>query len=250
MYTLTIVSSFEYKKMGKAMKAYGFVFARGGSKGVPHKNTRLLCGKPLIAYAITAGLASGCIDKMIVSTDSKEIAEVAQKYGAEVPFLRPAELATDSSPEWLSWQHAVRFLQNRGDVFDMFISLPSTVPLRKVEDIQRCISVFKEGECDIVISCTEAGHSPYFNMIKMDDNGYASIVNTNNGKTFFRRQDAPSVYDMTATAYVTTPSFILNNTKIWDGRVKAVMVDRISGIDIDEPIDFELAEYFMNKRKE
>ena len=84
------------------MITYGFIFARGGSKGVPHKNIRLLCGKPLIAYAITAGLASGCIDKMIVSTDSKEIAEIAQKYGAEVPFLRPAELATDCSPEWLS----------------------------------------------------------------------------------------------------------------------------------------------------
>lgn len=215
------------------MKTYGFVFARGGSKGVPHKNIRPLCGKPLIAYAIEGGLSSGCVEKMIVSTDSEDIAKVAQQYGAEVPFLRPAELAADDSPEWLAWQHAVRFLQDRGDNFDTFISLPSTVPLRKVEDIQRCVSAFKGGGCDIVVSCTEAGHSPYFN--------------TNNGNLFSRRQDAPIVYNMTATAYVTTPSFILNKTGIWDGHVKAVMVDRVSGIDIDEPIDFELAEYFMNK---
>ena len=230
------------------MKIYGFVFARGGSKGVPHKNIRPLCGKPLIAYAIEAGLASGCVEKMIVSTDNEAIAKVAQEYGAEVPFLRPAELAADNSPEWLAWQHAVRFLQERGDNFDTFISLPSTVPLRKVEDIQRCVSVFRKGECDIVVSCTEASHSPYFNMIKIDDKGYASIVNTNNGTSFFRRQDAPPVYDMTATAYVTTPTFILEKSRMWDGRVRAVMVDRVSGIDIDEPIDFELAEYFMNKR--
>ena len=85
-------------------------------------------------------------------------------------------------------------------------------------------------------------------MIKIDDKGYASIVNTNNVTPFFRRQDAPTVYDMTATAYVTTPTFILEKSRMWDGRVRAVMVDRVSGIDIDEPIDFELAEYFMNKR--
>ena len=85
------------------MKIYGFVFARGGSKGVPHKNIRPLCGKPLIAYAIEAGLASGCVEKMIVSTDNEAIAKVAQEYGAEVPFLRPAELAADNSPEWLAF---------------------------------------------------------------------------------------------------------------------------------------------------
>lgn len=229
------------------MKTYGFVFARGGSKGVPRKNIRLLCGKPLVAYAIEAGLASGCVEKMIVSTDDEAIARVAQEYGAEVPFLRPAELAADKAPEWLAWRHAVRFLQDRGDDFDTFLSLPSTVPLRKLEDIQRCVALFKKGECDIVVSCTEASHSPYFNMIKMDDEGFASIVNRNSEAPFFRRQDAPAVYDMTATAYVTTPAFILEKNSIWDGRVKAVIVDRISGIDIDEPVDFELAEYFMKK---
>lgn len=229
------------------MKIYGFVFARGGSKGVPHKNIRLLCGKPLISYAITAGLKSGCIDKMIVSTDSDEIAKTAQEYGAEVPFLRPKELAADNSPEWLAWQHAIHQLQERGDDFDIFISLPSTVPLRKIEDIRKGISMFKKEECDILISCTEADHSPFFNMIKLDDSGYARIVNSDNNKTYFRRQDAPTVYNMTAAFYITTPQFILNNTRIWDGRVKALKVDRISGIDIDEQADFDLAEYFMKK---
>ena len=89
------------------MKIYGFVFARGGSKGVPHKNIRPLCGKPLIAYAIEAGLASGCVEKMIVSTDNEAIAKVAQEYGAEVPFLRPAELAADNSPECLATRRSL-----------------------------------------------------------------------------------------------------------------------------------------------
>src|SRR5687767_5970077 len=88
----------------------GFIFARGGSKGIPRKNIRLLGGKPLIAYSIEAARASRFIERVIVSTDDPEIAKVAQQYGAEIPFIRPAELAQDNSPEWLAWQHAVRSL--------------------------------------------------------------------------------------------------------------------------------------------
>lgn len=234
------------------MKTYGFVFARGGSKGLPGKNIRPICGKPLIAWAIEAGLSCGRIDKMIVSTDSTEIANIARRYGAEVPFLRPAELASDHAAEVLSWRHAVRYLQEHGDHFDVFVSLPATAPLRKVEDIDRCMDAFLEGCCDLAVVCTEPHRSPYFNMITLDDKGNASIAVKNKDKLYPRRQDAPPVYDLTTVCYVTSPKFILSEKNAWynEGRVKAVMTDKISAIDIDDLMDFEIAEYFLKKRLE
>lgn len=232
------------------MKTYGFIFARGGSKGIPHKNIRNFCGKPLIAYAIEAGLQSGCVDRLFVSTDSEEIAEVAVRYGAEVPFLRPAELASDHAPERLAWQHAIRFLQERGENFHTFLSLPATTPLRTPADIVQCIEVFRQGDCDLVITCTEASCSPYFNMVTRDEQGYAKLVNSMGAAAPYRRQDAPEVYEMTAVAYVSTPEHILATTSIWEGRVKAVQIDRVNAIDIDDSMDWEIAQMFMSRRKE
>ena len=232
------------------MKTYGFIFARGGSKGIPHKNIRPLCGKPLIAYAIEAGLESGCVEKMIVSTDSEEIADTARRYGGEVPFIRPAELASDHASEWLAGQHAIRFLQERGDDFQVFLSLPATAPLRTPEDIRRCVSLFQKGDCDMVVTCTEARRSPYFNMLVMDERGDAKLACTADNAAPIRRQDAPAVYDMTTVAYVSSPSHILSSCSLWSGRVKAVTVDKINAIDIDDPMDWDIAELFMSKRME
>ena len=110
------------------MKVLGFVFARGGSKGVPGKNIKSLAGKPLITYSIEAGLESVLIDRVIVSTDDKEIKNYAILAGAEVPFIRPAQLASDDSPEWLSWQHAISEIRKRDGDFDVFVSIPATSP--------------------------------------------------------------------------------------------------------------------------
>lgn len=232
------------------MKTYGFIFARGGSKGVPRKNIRMLCGKPLIAYAIESGIQNKYVDHLIVSTDSEEIAEVARYYGAEVPFIRPAELASDNASEWLAWQHAIRYLQKRGDDFQIFLALPATAPLRTQDDISRCITTFQEGDCDIVITCTPASRSPYFNMITLDNNFYANLVNKKKEGIPFRRQDAPAVYDMTTVAYVSSPEYILNSSNLWEGRVKAVIIDKANSIDIDDTIDWEIAELFMSQRTE
>ncbi len=235
------------------MKTYGFVFARGGSKGLPGKNIRPLCGKPLIAWAIEAGLSSGRIDKMLVSTDSEEIAETARRYGAEVPFLRPAELASDHAAEVMAWRHAVHFLHEQGDDFDIFISLPATAPMRTKDDINRCLDLYRQSGCDMVVTCTEAHRSPYFNMLVIDGSGYARLAAmSEEGKTPVRRQDAPPVYDMATVAYVTSPGFIMSGKNVWqgEGTVKAVIVDRLNAIDIDERMDFEIAEFFMKKRLE
>ncbi len=232
------------------MKACGFVFARSGSRGVPGKNIRPLCGKPLIAYAVESGLASGCVERMVVSTDSPEIAAIAVSYGAEAPFLRPAELAGDTSAEILAWKHAIRFLRELGDDFDVFVSLPATAPLRTPDDVRQCVELYKAGNCDVVVTCTEAGHSPYFNMIALDGAGFARVALSGGEGIPFRRQDTPKLYDMTTIAYVASADFILGCDSLWDGLVKAVVVDRIHAVDIDNMFDMEVAEHFMRKRME
>ncbi|MCG6364299.1 cytidylyltransferase domain-containing protein, partial [Vibrio fluvialis] len=120
------------------MKNYAFIFARGGSKGLPGKNIKPLAGKPLLHYSIDSALAAPSIEQVFVSTDDAEIAQVARNGGAIV-IDRPAELADDASPEWLSWRHAIEWVRaNYGD-FDGFISLPATAPLRAVSDIESAI---------------------------------------------------------------------------------------------------------------
>ena len=122
------------------MRVVALICARGGSKGLPGKNIRPLAGKPLIAWAIEQARAVKRIGRVIVSTDSEEIAAVARQAGAEVPFLRPAELAQDKSPEWLVWRHALDYLKvNEGSYPDALIVVPATAPLRAVADLERCL---------------------------------------------------------------------------------------------------------------
>jgi N-acylneuraminate cytidylyltransferase len=142
------------------------------------------------------------LSRIIVSTDDPVIAEVARECGAEVPFLRPAELARDDSPEWLAWRHAV---DQVGD-FDVFVSLPATAPLRIGADVKACVETYLRGDCDMVITVRRAERHPSFNMVKLDTEGYPSLVLPLGDIT--RRQDAPPVYDMTTVAYVTSPGFI------------------------------------------
>ena len=160
----------------------GCVFARGGSKGVPGKNIKLLAGKPLIAYAIEAGLRVKDIDRLIVSTDDPRIAEVAREYGAEIPFLRPAHLATDDSAEILSWRHAIESMQKILDhKIDVLVSMPATSPLKESQDIDRCLKSLLTSEADCVVTVTNAKRNPYFNMVTMQENGKVQLVNTVSG---------------------------------------------------------------------
>jgi CMP-N-acetylneuraminic acid synthetase len=221
-----------------------FVFARGGSRGLPGKNLRPLAGKPLIAHAIEHALAVQRIDRVIVSTDSTDIARVARDFGAEVPFLRPAELATDYSPEWLSWRHALNFLQNESGLPDVMVSVPTTAPLREPGDIERCLDEFALGGVDIVVSVTEAHRSPYFNMVKRNTDGTVGLVIPMIDNVT-RRQDAPAVFDMTTVAYVASPQFVLTRNDLFDGRMRAVTVPLERAIDIDTLLDFRMAECLM-----
>ena len=228
------------------MKAVAFIFSRGGSKGLPGKNIRPLNGKPLIAWSIEHALAVKRIDRVIVSTDSDEIAELARQYGAEVPFMRPAELAGDNSPEWLAWRHALNYLkESTGALPEAMVSVPTTAPLRLPIDIENCLDEYEKGNADMVITVTDAHRSPYFNMVKTNADGSVGLVNPTQS-TIARRQDAPVVYDMATVCYVANPEFVMTHNSTFEGRVKAVHVPSERAIDIDTLLDFQIAECLLN----
>lgn len=221
-----------------------FVFARGGSKGLPRKNLLPLAGKPLIVHSIDTALALPRVSRVVVSTDDEEIAEISRGAGADVPFLRPPELATDDAPEWLAWQHAIRVLREQGEVVDVFLSLPPTSPLRTPEDVNCCLEALAGSQADMVISVREAERNPYFNMVRRDQDGTIRLALE--GK-FHRRQDAPELFDITTVAYAARADFVLSATRIFDGRVRAVNIPRERALDIDTHFDMLVAEALLGK---
>ena len=227
------------------MSVTAFIFARGGSKGLPGKNIRPFGGKPLIAWSIEQALAVDRVDRVIVSTDSDEIASVAKDFGAHVPFMRPAELAGDQSPEWLAWRHALDFLKvSEGGLPDAMLSVPATAPLRRQVDLENCLDEYEKGDVDVVITVTEAHRSPYFNMVKENTDGTVGLVIPLQ-TSIARRQDSPAVFDMATVAYVVRPEFVFSNTSTFEGRVRAVQIPSKRAIDIDTLLDFQIAEYLL-----
>ena len=230
------------------MHATAFIFARGGSKGLPGKNIRLLGGKPLIAWSIQHAQAVKRINRVIVSTDSQEIAAVAQHYGAEAPFIRPAELAQDDSPEWLAWRHALNYLLETTEVLpEVMVSVPATAPLRLPLDVENCLDEYEGGGADIVITVTDARRSPYFNMVTINADNTVHLVSPPQ-LPLISRQQAPVVYDMTTVCYAASTKFVMTHNSIFEGRVKAVHVPPARGLDIDTLLDFQIAESVFNMR--
>lgn len=227
---------------------YAFVFARGGSKGVPGKNIRNLAGKPLIAYAIECAFASSYVDKVIVSTDDPDIAAVATRCGAEVPFMRPSELAGDDSAEWLAWRHAVGFLKEQDDIPNVFLSVPATAPMRAPCDLDACVEKFVREKFDIIITASDAARNPCFNMVKLGSEGEVELALVPE-TPIVRRQDAPCFFDIATVGYATSPDFILRNQGLFDGRVGMVVVPRERALDIDTMLDFKIADFLMREKQ-
>lgn len=225
------------------MRIFAFVFARGGSKGLPRKNVLPLGGIPLVAHSILRAKQLETIDKVFVSTDDDEIKSVAQEYGAEI-IDRPLQLAGDTASEIDAWRHAIKYLQERGEEFDVFLSLPATSPLRNCSDINACLNSL-DNNTDVVITVTPASRSPYFNMVSRDSEGFSRVLNASDG--YARRQDAPEAFDITTVAYVLRPEFILNNRKIFDGRVKSIIIPKERAVDIDDYWDYKYAEALFNE---
>lgn len=229
------------------MSVTAFVFARGGSRGLPRKNVRLLAGKPLIAHAIEAARCASLVDRVMVSTDDETIADVARAWGAGVPFLRPAALASDTAPEWQAWRHAISHFADAGDPVDVFVSVPPTAPLRSPGDIDACIAELQRTDADLVITVTEAHRHPSFNMVRIND-GYATLV-LPPAQGLARRQDCPPVFDMTTVAYAARPAFVMRSTSHFEGRVRAVVVPPERAIDIDTELDFAFAEFLLTRER-
>jgi len=227
------------------MRTFGFVFARGGSKGVTGKNIRDLAGKPLLAHALHVASQVAEIERVFVSTDSSEIAAVAGRFGATV-ILRPTELAQDDTPEWLAWKHAINWVRTEVGNFQRFVSLPATAPLRISEDVIKCLNAL-DMDTDVVLTMTPAQRSPWFNMVKLNENGELSRLIGDH--KISRRQDAPVGYDLTTVAYVVRPNFIMENNRIWDGKVRGVVVPQERAIDIDTEVDFMIADFLMRNRQ-
>ncbi len=227
------------------MKTFAFIFARGGSKGLPGKNTKILLGKPLITHSIELAKSMPDIDRIFVSTDSDQIASVAEEYGAEVPFKRPAELASDTASEWTAWQHAIEYVLTHYGSFDRFVSLPTTAPCREVKDVRGALEKLQKG-VDMVVTASKSGHHPCFNMLKLDSQGFGSKFIES--KQTSRRQDVSQAFNMTTVAYVSRPDFILKNQSIWDGTLKIQEVETLNAIDIDDASDFKLAELILQDK--
>ncbi|MBQ7594948.1 MAG: acylneuraminate cytidylyltransferase family protein [Synergistaceae bacterium] len=223
-------------------KILALIPARGGSKGIKGKNITPLAGRPLIAYTIEAALNSKYIDKVIVSTDNQEIANTAKKFGAEVPFMRPPELADDKAKTIDAVLHALRELNQDGKSYDVLILLQPTSPLRNTEDIDNAIETFFDNGKKGLVSISPVEDSPVL-IRSLDSQGKMSrLLNLN---STCRRQDMPEYFRVNGSIYINNVSEINISTSFNDNPIPFIMT-REHSLDIDEPKDLILAEYYIN----
>lgn len=229
--------------MYKEKRILAIIPARGGSKGIKNKNIVDLCGKPLISYTIEAAKKSKYIDKVIVSTDSDKIANVSEKFGAEVPFKRPEYLSTDTAKSIEVVLHSIEELKKNNNTFDYCILLQPTQPLRKTFHTDEAIEKIIDSNKESLVSVCEVDQHPIL-MRKIDDNG--TLQNLIEGSSTIRRQDFEKVYFVNGAIYINKISEMLDiNTSLNDNEIPYVM-DRKYSVDIDEAADLELAKYFIS----
>ena len=222
-------------------KTFCFIFARGGSKGIPRKNTLPIAGLPLIVHSINLAKRLEEVEKIFVSTDCEEISKIAYHQNVEV-IKRPIELAEDNSSEWLAWQHAIKYVESIDEKFDRFLSLPTTSPLRIKRDIELCLLALKK-DVDLILTIAKSNRSPWFNMVTRDQSSKLRLIF--NDSSINRRQDTPPCYDLTTVAYVSRPEYILKSSSMWDGIVHGVEIPAERSIDIDNPFDYSVARLLM-----
>lgn len=217
--------------------------ARGGSKGIPHKNIRPLAGKPLIAWTIVAAKKSAYIDRLILSSDDPEIIAVAEAWGCEVPFVRPSELAQDDTPGYLPVLHAMETLASKGRYYDYIVLLQPTSPLRTVADIDGCIEQCVEQKAQFCVTVTDTETSPYW-MYKLDQQNRLVPLLTAE-KPVLRRQDSLPVYVLNGAVYIGKWESVLQEKSFLNPATKAFIMPHERSIDIDHELDFKIAEYLL-----
>ena len=225
------------------MKILGLIPARGGSRGVPGKNIKPLNGKPLIAYTIEAALKSSSLNRLIVSTDDADIAEISKKYGAEVPFKRPAELATDTSPSIDTVMHALDFFSREDVHFDAVCLLQPTVPFRAENDIDSAIQKFINTEADSLISVREVPHeyNPYWTFVAQSDSDFLCLA-VGETKIISRRQDLPRAYYRDGAVYITRTGVIQNRRSLYGNRIAYFESTGMQAVNIDTREDWQNAQ--------
>lgn len=221
-------------------KILALIPARGGSKGIKDKNITDLGGKPLIAYSVECGLHSKYVDSVVVTTDSAKIAEVAKQCGARVPFLRPAELASDTAKTLDAVLHAVKTLEGMGESYDLLLLLQPTQPLRTSEDVDGAIELYFEQSCEDLVSVCEVSDHPI--LIRTIEQG--RLHNLLACSSTCRRQDMPAYYRINGCIYINAVARLNENTSFNDNPVPYVM-EQSHSVDIDEPIDLEVARLYI-----
>lgn len=236
--------------MYKNKSILGLIPARGGSKGLPRKNIRTLLGKPLIAWTIEQALISKYLDKVIVNTDDKEIAKVAKKYGAEVPFMRPKELATDDSKVIYTIFHTLDFFEEKGLKFDYLALLEPTSPLRKDDDIDNAIKKLIDNE-DIAESLISLGEivleHPLYSK-KIDESGYVKPY-TDTKKSISIRQKLPIAYFPYGIIYISKVSTMRKYKVVYPERILPLFIERWQNYEINDIWDFICVEAILKERR-
>jgi CMP-N,N'-diacetyllegionaminic acid synthase len=225
----------------------GVIPAREGSKGVPGKNIRPLHGKPLIVYSIECGLKCPSIKHVLVTTDSPQIADLARQWGADVPYMRPKELARDTVPMLPVLQHTVTCAEKwYQKTVEALVLLDPTGPLRNVDDVEGCLKLFRDSGCDAVVTGNTARRSPYFNMV-VSNNRYITLV-IPTSQPIGRRQDSPPVYDLNTIAWVYSRKALMEEKARIPERTLLYLVPPERAIDLDTELDFQILEFMMDRR--
>jgi CMP-N,N'-diacetyllegionaminic acid synthase len=224
----------------------GHIGARKGSKGVPGKNFRPICGKPLIDWSLDQLFNHRRVDAVVVSTDDPAIYDHAVAKGALKIGLRPAHLATDTAGKWGVWQHALAASEAIVGEVTAFLDLDCTSPLRLPQDIDGALDLFASQSPDMVMSCCEARKNPYFNLVEPDATGALHVSKPLPGGVVARQQ-APVVYEHAASTYVVAPDYLRRSQSLWGGRVIPYLMPPERCVDIDSPFDFRLVEFLLTE---
>ena len=230
------------------MQILGIIPARGGSKGIPGKNIKLLAGKPLIQYSIETALDTPSLSKVMVSTDSQEIAEISSALGAEVPELRPTHLATDSSPTIDTVGYTLAYYAEKGINYDAVCLLQPTSPMRTSKDVTEAIEIFKKRQFDSLISVLPVPHEYNPHWVFTKDNNGGLRISTGEKKIISRRQDLPSAYHRNGSIYLTQASVIVNQNSLYGATVGYYEMSMKDHVNIDTHEDWVKAEDLIKSK--
>lgn len=226
------------------MRNLAVILARSGSKGLKDKNIKELAGKPLLAYTVEAAIESGKYDIVHVSTDSELYADIAKKYGADVPFLRDEELAGDKSSSWDALRFVVTEYEKLGKSFDTVTLLQPTSPLRDANDIQNAFDIYESKNATAVVSVCEVDHSPLVCNTLPEDGSLYGFIDLNK---VGRRQDMKPYYRINGAIYIQKTNLLMDNTSIYSEGSYAYVMDKRHSVDIDDEVDFTVAQAIIEK---